>query len=110
MVKNLPVMQETWIRSLSQEDPLEEGMASHASKAVLPGLYLPLVLYLISLFTSDLPCGFFTQCQTLCNRMDCSPPVFAVMGFSMGFSRSGLPFPSPEDLPDLRIEPCSPAL
>ena len=80
MVKNLPVMQETWIRSLSQEDPLEEGMASHASKAVLPGLYLPLVLYLISLFTSDLPCGFFTQCQTLCNRMDYSPPVFAVHG------------------------------
>ena len=33
---------------------------------------------------------------------------------SMGFSRqeywSGLPFPSPEDLPDPRIEPGSPAL
>ena len=32
----------------------------------------------------------------------------------MGFSRqeywSGLPFPSPEDLPDLGIEPGSPAL
>ena len=24
-------MQETWIRSLSQEDPLEEGRASHSS-------------------------------------------------------------------------------
>ena len=80
MVKNLPVMQETWIRSLSQENPLEEGMASHTSKAVLPGLYLPLVLYLISLFTPDLPCGFVTQCQTLCNHMDCSSPVFSVHG------------------------------
>ena len=31
MVKNLPVMQETWIRSLEQEDPLEKEMASHSS-------------------------------------------------------------------------------
>ena len=29
---------------------------------------------------------------------------------SMGFSRSGLPFPSPGDLPDSGIEPGSPAL
>ena len=28
---NLPVMQETWVRSLSQEDPLEEGMTTHSS-------------------------------------------------------------------------------
>ena len=25
--KNLPAMQETWVRSLGQEDPLEKGMA-----------------------------------------------------------------------------------
>ena len=31
MVKNLPAMQETQIRSLSQEDPLEKGMATHSS-------------------------------------------------------------------------------
>ena len=31
MVKNLPVMQETRVRSLGQEDPLEEGMAIHSS-------------------------------------------------------------------------------
>ena len=30
-VKNLPAMQETWVRSLGQEDPLEKGMASHYS-------------------------------------------------------------------------------
>ena len=30
-VKNLPAMRETWIRSLGQEDPLEEGMATHSS-------------------------------------------------------------------------------
>ena len=30
-VKNLPFMQETWVRSLDWEDPQEEGMASHSS-------------------------------------------------------------------------------
>ena len=30
-VKNLPVMQETRVRSLGWEDPLEEGMATHSS-------------------------------------------------------------------------------
>ena len=32
MVKNLPAMQETWVRSLGWENPLEEGMATHPSK------------------------------------------------------------------------------
>ena len=31
MVKNLPVMQETWVQSLGWEDPLEKGMATHSS-------------------------------------------------------------------------------
>ena len=31
MVKNLPAMQETWVRSLGWEDPLEKGMATHSS-------------------------------------------------------------------------------
>ena len=30
-VKDLPPMQETWVRSLGQEDPLEKGMATHSS-------------------------------------------------------------------------------
>ena len=30
MVKNPPTMQETWVRSLGWEDPLEEGMATHS--------------------------------------------------------------------------------
>ena len=30
-VKNLPVVQETWIRSLGREDPLEKGMATQSS-------------------------------------------------------------------------------
>ena len=31
MVKNLPAMQETWIRSLRMEDLLEKGMTTHSS-------------------------------------------------------------------------------
>ena len=31
MVKNLPVVRETRVRSLSQEDPIEKGMATHSS-------------------------------------------------------------------------------
>ena len=31
MVKNLPAMQETCVRSLGGEDPLEKGMATHSS-------------------------------------------------------------------------------
>ena len=30
-VKNLPAMQETWVLSLGQEDPLEKGMTTHSS-------------------------------------------------------------------------------
>ena len=31
MVKNLPAMQEIWVRSLGQEEPMEKKMASHPS-------------------------------------------------------------------------------
>ena len=31
MVKSLPAMWETWVRSLGQEDPLEKEMATHSS-------------------------------------------------------------------------------
>ena len=49
------------------------------------------------------------SCPTLCDPVDpCQAPL------SMGFSRqeywSGLPFPSPEDLPNPGIKPRSPAL
>ena len=30
MVKNLPVLQETWVLFLGQEDPLEKGMATYS--------------------------------------------------------------------------------
>ena len=31
MVKNLSTVQETWVRNLGGEDPLEKGTATHSS-------------------------------------------------------------------------------
>ena len=31
LVKNLPAMWETWVRSLGWEDPLEKGKATHST-------------------------------------------------------------------------------
>ena len=31
MIKNLLAVRETWVLSLGQEDPLEEGMATHST-------------------------------------------------------------------------------
>ena len=31
LVKNLPAMRETWVRSLDWDDPLEKGKATHFS-------------------------------------------------------------------------------
>ena len=39
MVKNLPAMQETWVRSLGWEDSLEEGMVTHSS---IPAWRIPM--------------------------------------------------------------------
>ena len=50
------------------------------------------------------------SCVTLCDPMDCSLPGFPVHGFSRQEYLSGLPFPSPADLPDPRIESSSPAV
>ena len=43
------------------------------------------------------------------NPMDCSPPDSSVHGISQAMNTGvGLPFPSPEHLPDPGIEPVSP--
>ena len=49
-------------------------------------------------------------CLTLCDPMDYIPPGSLSMEFSKEEYWSGLPFPSPGDLPDPGIKPGSPAL
>ena len=43
LVKKLPAMRETWVRSLGWEDPLEKGKATHSSILAwrFHGLYSP---------------------------------------------------------------------
>ena len=80
MVKHLPTMWETQVQSLGWEDPLEKEMATHS--------------------------------RTLAWKIPWMEETGRLQ--SMGFSRqeywSGLPLPSPGDLPNPGIEPGSPAL
>ena len=46
MVKNPPAMQETWVWSLDQKDPLEKGMATHSSFFLSFFLFFKLFIYL----------------------------------------------------------------
>ena len=48
--------------------------------------------------------GCAQSCPTLCDLMDCSPPGSSVHGIPRREYWSGLPFPSPGDLPDPGIE------
>ena len=43
MVKNLPVIQELWVQTLGQKDPLEKGMATHSTilASRIPGIEEP---------------------------------------------------------------------
>ena len=50
------------------------------------------------------------SCPTLCDPIDCGLSGSSVHGFFQQECWSGLPFPSPGDLPDPGIEPGSPSL
>ena len=50
------------------------------------------------------------SCPTVCNPMNCNCQAPLSMGFSRQEFWSGLPFPTPGDLPDPGIEPTSPML
>ena len=49
-------------------------------------------------------------CPNLCDPMDCIPEVFSYIEFSRQEYWSGLPFPTPGDLPNSGTELRSPAL
>ena len=55
-------------------------------------------------------CVVTKSCPTLCNPMDCSLPGPFVHDFLRQEYWSGLPFPSPGDLPNPGIDPKSPAM
>ena len=53
-------------------------------------------------------CSVIQSCLTVCDPMDCVLPAPLSMVFSRQEYWSGLPFPSPGDLPQPRIKPVSP--
>ena len=60
VVKNLPIMRETWVQCLDWEDPLEESMATHPS-IQRPRLPTPVFL--------GFPSGSDSKAST-CNAQD----------------------------------------
>ena len=87
-VKNLPVMQETQVRSLGWENPLREHMATHSSILAWripwteePGGLQSLGLHRVRHDWSNWAHQFSSvaqSCPILCDSMDCSPPGFPV--------------------------------
>ena len=65
--------------------------------------YCLLTFFLLSL-------TYRSVCWTVCDPVDCSPPGSSVHGDSPDKYWSGLPCLPPEDLPNPRIRPRSPAL
>ena len=94
MVKNLPTMEETRIRSLGQEDPLKKEMATHSSILALwtealeesdstEGLHSLHFLGPNSASSGaarSLRLGFPSLVPTLCDPIDCSPTGSPVPG------------------------------
>ena len=76
MVKHLLTMQETWVQSLGQEDPLEKEIATHSSTLAwkIPWMEKPGRLQSMGLqrvghdftftFTLAVACGIFLSCGT----------------------------------------------
>ena len=73
--------------------------------------YLFLYFWLCCVFVAVHNSGLITKsCPTLANPWTVALQAALSLGFSRQEYWSGLPFPSPEDLPDPGIEPRSPEL
>ena len=88
MVKNLLAVQEIWVPSLGQEDPLEKGLSTHSSVLAwripwteVPGglQFMGSLRVLYCKLQRSLCHSVAESCSTLCNPMDCSTPGFPVL-------------------------------
>ena len=84
-VKNLPAMQETWVRSLGWEEPLENGKATHSSILTWRIPWTEWSMESQRIRHDWVTFTHFTQfssvaqsCPTLCNSMNCSTPGLPV--------------------------------
>ena len=67
------------------------------------------VYYILLFIISEVKVESLSRVR-LCDCMGCSPPGSSSVGFSRQECWSGLPFPSPENLPNPGMEPRSPEL
>ena len=113
LVKNLPAVWETWVQPLGWEDPLEKGMATYS---IILAWRIPWTVYPWGhkeWDTTEVTYSTVTVTQsrpTLCNPMDSSLPGSSIHGILQARILSGLPFPSPGDLPNPGMESRSPTL
>ena len=63
--------------------------------------------WLLVIYYYQYCCLVAKSCPTFCNPTDCSPSGSSALGFSRQEYWSGVPFPSPGDLPDPGIESTS---
>ena len=87
-VKNLPIMQETWVRSLGWEEPLEGGHGNPLQYSCLGGDSPPVrgawqaTLHGVTQSPTQLKWLQFSSvaqsCPTLCDPMNCSTPGLRV--------------------------------
>ena len=131
-IENLPGMQETWVRSLGWEDPLEKGISTHSSSLAWGILWREEPGKLQSMGSWGVEHNWVTstfsltsQCRMISAKTELLQAcmlshfshvqLFVILWtaagqalLSMGFSRwehwSGLWCPSPGDLPDPGIE------
>ena len=116
MLKRLPSMQEIWVRSLGQEDPLEKEMATHPSILawIIPWTEEPGGLQSKGSqrvrydWTTSLHFSHFSRVWLFVTlwAVACQAPLS--MWFPRQEYRSGLPCPSPGDLYHSGFEPASP--
>ena len=118
-------MRETWVRSLSSEDPLEKEMAIHSSTIAwkipwteesgrLQSMGSQRVGHdwatSLSLFQTFNPlCVCDAQsCPTLCDRMDCSPPCSSVRGIFQARKLERVAISSSRESSDSKDQTASP--
>ena len=116
-----------WLDLLAVQETLKSLLQHHSSKTSIlwcsafftvqlshPYIYtyIHTYIYIYTHTHSVFVCLFAQLCPTLCNLMDYSRSGSSVHRILQAriLEWSGLPFPSPGDLPDPEIEPRSPVL
>ena len=91
MVKRLPAVRETGVRSLGQEDPLEKEMATHSSTLAWkipwmeePGRLQCMESQRVTFIEHNVKVKseVAQSCPTLCDPIDGSPPGSSLRGVS----------------------------